>query len=644
MEAETGTQIEPLIEEELKQLSSNTLSGYFELNSDLSRDLLPQCGIHDLDPSPAGIVRSFDVRLVGNLAGNLALVSDERLSALVAILALEDARQVEQAIQRCAEISVVPTLTYVWIPRRGLAELVEPLRRYIVIRKLLQQQAASEGLARRLRNERDKTRRQLREQIKERLGRIALERGDVAIRRLGDPDESINVTSWHGFSDYLAVQVHALYPKEVKVRTMNVNRLYNVDNYKIKRTEKLLQGILNFDDQPIHLRTDLFGENDGSELAALIDGTLGIYSNGILIARAGGWDLKTPKETDGPLRELLSLIQDTLLDKKRKSCELSELRAKLIAPPFGLPTAVMPIFTAVAIRKDAHRLKWVNQKGTFESLLWDAFSKGSNLKLRFDTFKPGQLQVLSALHQVILIAPSAAVDMEEQARETVTGLRSYYSGLPDAVKGSPKLSDPVRSLFQKLKQPGVDAQDVADCLMSLTKNAVDGEETCAVLRGLFDSIETIKDERVATVRQVITPAMQDPGQKQRIIDTIKRQGKPILAHALERLDQGEPEALSEVIHAIAGKGLDRCSDIEIGRLSGDLLRLMEQAAEPEPSLAQEPAQIINLEATFDQELAALIRRYQTTLDTARLVEILASHLDGLSILAAAGCPPAEDCP
>ncbi len=643
LEAESGTQIEPLIEEGLAQLPKRTITDYFHHHSDILQDLLPQCGIHDLDPSPAGIVRSFEVRLIGDLAGSVPpRPEDERISALVLFLMLEDERLVEQTLAYCEGIPAPRDLTYVWIPRRGLRELVEPLRRHIVIGGLLKQQAAGEGLGRRLRNEWDKTRRQLRAEINERLGRAALERGDVVIMHLGDPDEQLTVTSWHGFTEYLAGQVQALYPKEVKVRSMNANRLYNTDQRKINGIENLLHNILNYDDLPPKLHNDLFGERDTSEIAALIDGTLGVYSNGLLIERADGWDLKTPDEAAGEAGELLRMIRDTVLDRRRKVCDLSELRRTLIAPPFGLPAMVMPVFTAVAIRKDFSRLKWVNQNqaGSFESLLWGAFTGGSTVKLRFDTFKPKQLEVLVALRQVWRMARPDSGDQEERAREIVTKLRSYYGALPEAVKGSAKLSDEARKLFQVLKKPGLDSQDVADSLLDITSASADGAQIHATLQTLFDSVESIKDERAAAVRQVITPVLHDPDQKQRVTAALQSQGKSDLAKALERVDQGQTEGLSDVARVMVGRGLDQCSDIEIGRLSGDLKRLLEQAAAPTPR--DDPVPLLpgqSNEGRFKHDLAALIDRYRTILEAELLAALLTSEIKRLGSPAAA--EPAE---
>ncbi|WP_295399360.1 hypothetical protein [uncultured Thiocystis sp.] len=655
LESDSGTQIEPLIEQELKQLRSKSLAAYFQDHEDLRQDLFPQCGCHDFDPSVAGIVRSFEVRIVDELEGNPAAVSqDPRLSALVLLLAVPDVRQVEQVIKTCETLPAPATLTYVWIPKRGLAELVEPIRRYLVLSGLLKQQAAGEGVVRRLRNELDKTRRELRKEIRERLGRVALERDDVAIRRIGDPDEQVKATSWHGFTDELETRVQALYPKEIQVRAMNANRLYNVGDRKISRIENLLANLLHFDDLPPMSRNDLLGENsESSELSALIDGTLGVYTNGLLHERHDGWHLKLPDEAEGAVGELLRLIRDQILDKRRKLCEFSELRAMLMAPPFGLPTSVIPIFTAVAIRQAVSRLKWANRSEPFESSLWDASCIGTDLKLRFDNFKRKQLDVLDALRRAMRLPLSDATDAEDQARETLSKLRSYYKELPDAVRHSSKLSLDTRKLFETLKRPGLDAQDVADAILETVRGAADIDQMVAILQGIFDAVAMIRDERLAVMRQVIAPALQVPEQKRRIIDTLSQRGDAELVQALERVDQDEAAALSEVSQLIVGKPLDQCSDIEIGRLSGDLARLLERAGEPVTD--PEPVEPLNrtleisaehtlglipntvntaiddspLDAYFQHNLSVLVDRYRESLDTYRMIAILLGQITQL---------------
>jgi hypothetical protein len=338
---------------------------------------------------------------------------------------------------------------------------------------------------------------------------------------------------------------------------------------------------------------------------------------------------------------LLRLIRDQILDKRRKFCEFAELRTKLVAPPFGLPTSVIPIFTAVAIRQAVSRLKWVNRTDTFESLLWDACCIGTALKLRFDSFKPKQLQVLDALHRVMGLPPFTATETEDQARETISKLRVYYKELPDAVRHSSKLSLETRTLFETLKRPGLDAQEVADALLETVRGAADAEQMAHILHGIFDAVAMIRDERLAVMRQVIVPTLQAPEQKRRIIETLSQRGDAELVQALERIDQDEAAALSDLSRIIVGKPLDQCSDIEIGRLSGDIEQLLTRAME---SVIPEPVQPANLtpatlvetssvehplDACFQNNLSVLVERYRESLGTYKMIAILLNQMTQL---------------
>ncbi len=660
LESDSGIQIEPLIEQELKQLRKTPLVSYLQNHVNLRQELFPQCGDVDLDPSSAGIVRSFQVRLIGELSGSqLPTPSDPRISALVLFLTLQDARQADSFIRTCDTLPVPPVPTYMWIPKRGLAELVDPIRRYIVVANLLKQQAGSESVARRLRNELDKIRRSLRSEIRDRIGRGALERGEVVIKRIGDPDENVKVNSWHGFTDYIANQLQSMYPKEIQVRAMNANRLYNPGDRRVNRIDKLLRNILHFEELPSNLRTDLLGEtSESSEIAALIDGTLGVYTNAILQERPDGWAMKTPGELDGAVRDVLTLIRDRLLDKRRKSCDISELRTLLMSPPYGLPLTAIPIFVAVAIRKDVARLKWVGKSSeSFETNLWNAFSSISDKssKLRFDTFKPRQLVVLEALRRAMGLPDINGSDIEEHARETLSRLRKYYSDLPDTVRNSARLSGKARDLFDALRKPGLDAQDIADALLALVHGVADNDDMVTSIRDVFREVDRIRDERFATVLQVVAPMLDKPEDKQCIIENLGKTRYSKIAEIFGRADLPDQAALSEVASVITGKSLDQCSDIEIGRFSGDLERILEQAKPasgftrrdgmlPEATTAfvndsttswrhtidPDVSTVMDLEdlskESFSKSLSTLVERYSVNLGANEIARILDSQL------------------
>ncbi len=643
LEGGGGTQISGLIEEEQAKLTIRSFAEMLDNDTELREDLLPQCGVHDLEPSPGGIIRSFRVALFDDpRTPRIFDLPHEGLSAQIFIaLPSSDAQAAEASLLiEGLESPEVPT--YVWLPNRGLAELRDGLRRYRAILNLLQSAGLGDGPRRQLESKADQVRAEIRNGLNQRLGREALRQRNVTIRRLGDADEAVTPRSWHEFVDYLDERIREACSKEVQVRAMNANRLIPDGDRKIRGIEKLLQKILEFDELQASARDDLFGEAETSELAALIDGTLGTYTNRLMIERASGWDLKTPDEAEGPAGEVLRLIRDRLMDRRKKVHDLAELRTELVRPPYGLPFSVMPIFTAVAIRKDHARLKWVGQTGDFASLLLRAFWPSSDgLKLRFDTFSPKQREVLEALRQALRIAePEAALDADERSREVVKALRAYHAGLHEALKRSTKLPDKAKRLFDLLKRPGQDDQEVAKLLCDLVQSADGQEQQRDLLRGIFDDVDRVADERRAEVRQVIDRFGCDPEQWGRIQEILRKQGQEELAVAINRVKANEEDGLDRVAKILRDMPFATCSDLDVGKLCGELEATLEAALRPAVSLpaddggggicenraaggyvtsaARTPAD------AFRRELTQLVARYRSELTRDQLDAIVAS--------------------
>lgn len=646
LEGGGGTQIGGLIEEEEAKLPTRSFAEMLINDADLREDLLPQCGIHDLEPSPAGIIRSFRVDLVEDLATRKVVdLPHEGLSAQVFFALPANDLQASEQSRQIDELEAPGVPTYLWLPSRGLSDLLDGLRRYRAILNLVQRAALGEGPRRQLQSKADQVRAELREAVNERLGKQALRRRDVSVRRLDDPLEVVTPQSWHGFVDHLQQQIGKACSKEVQVRAMNANRLYVPEGErKIRGIEKLLQNILEFDDLPVSQRDDLFGEVETSELAALIDGTLGAYTNRLMIERASGWDLKTPDEANGPAGEMLRLIRDRLLDRRKKVHEIADLRAELVRPPYGLPFSVMPIFAAVAIRKDHARLKWVNKQGTFSSLLWSAFTpNGDGFKLRFDTFPPKQREVLEALRGALRMQDSGAVqDPDERAREVVKELRAFYTELPKELKQSSKLPDETKRLFDLLKRPGQDDQEVAKLLCDLVQSAVGPEQQRDQLREtVVNAVDRIVNEREAVVRGIVDEFSRDPEKWQRIRQTLVDQGDEALAVAIARVHANQADGIDRLAMCLLDKRFAECSDIEVGKLGGELGAILEAILRPSrlpppppgggsattdggftgsngTSTTEAPA------AAFRRELTQLVARYRTELSTDELREIVAS--------------------
>ena len=361
--------------------------------------------------------------------------------------------------------------------------------------------------------------------------------------------------------------------------------------------------------------------------AALIDGTLGIYTNRLMIERTSGWDLKAPDEADEPAGEVLRLIRDRLLDRRKKIHDLAELRKELARAPYGLPFSVMPIFTAVAIHKNHARLKWVNKTGDFASLLWNAFLPNSDgFKLRFDTFTPKQREVLEVLRQALGMAESeATLDVDERAREAVKEVRAYHNKLPDALKRSTKLSDEAKRLFDLLKRPGQDDQEVAKLLCDLVESDSQ-EQQRDRLRGIFDAIDRVANERRAEVRQVIHRFSRDPEQWGCIQETLRGQDQEALAVAITRVQANQEDGLDRVATCLHGKPFSACSDVDVGKLCGELKVILETASQRSVALPSdsvlgggysvhepedpEATQVTGTSAdAFRSELTRLLARY-----------------------------------
>jgi hypothetical protein len=643
LEGSGGIQIGGLIDEEQARLPQRGFAEMLANDSELRDDLLPQCGIHDLEPSPAGIIRSFCVGLFEDpQAPKVFDLPHEGLSAQVFFALPSSDVRAGEILRLIDGLERTEVPTYVWLPSRGLSDLLDSLRGYRAILNLLQSAGLGDGQRRQLQSKADQVRAELRDALSQRLGRQALRQREVTIRRLGDPEEVVTIQSWHGFVDYISQQMLAAYSNEVPVRAMNANRLYPDSDRRVRGVENLLDKILEFDDLQASARNDLFGENETSELAGFIDGTLGIYTNRLLIERASGWDLKTPDEADGPAGEVLRLIRDRLLDSRKKVHDLTELRKELVRPPYGLPYAAMSVFAAVAIRKDHVRLKWVNKTGAFSSLLWSAFTPNvDGFKLRFDTFPPKQREVLDAVRKALRMPePEVALDADERSRGAVKAVRTYYAGLPDALKRSAKLRDEAKRLFDLLKRPGQDDQEVAKLLCDLVQSAQNLEQQSDLLRNMFDAIERIADERRALVRQVIDRFSRDPQEWRRIGETLRSQSDEMLAVAIARVQANEEDGLDRLAQRLRGMPFAACSDVDVGWLCGELEKILEAIVRPpkpatpsytvgdstadhEPkgpdtmSTSETPADM------FRQELTQLVARYRTKLTSTQLEEILA---------------------
>jgi len=643
---------ESLIKEKQQSITLSETATLFTQYPDMRDDLLPLLGKHDLEPSRCGIVRCYSVDLLTS-PFKMPITQSDNLSkaAQVFLVMAKDSEAAIQAQQVCQTVSFQQV--YYWIPREGTRRLNDKLRRYVAIELLLKQKTHGEGLKRQFEARWEENRQALTHQMSELFGRQGLVSGRAQIFRAGE-DTQLSCTSWHDFRIFLTQAVHQEYPSEIYVCSMGLNGVDDETYTSHSKVIDIVHKILNFDNNSAY-QNDLLGEKETSQTASIIDGILGQYANQLFIERENGWDIKTVEETKGAVHDVLSLIRNELLRKREKPYKISELRKKLMKPPYGLPPSAYAILTAVALRKDIKRLAWVNLKTNepFEKTLAKAFTANNTFEIRLQDFGKKQLLILRLLAEILKISRLPKTDDNEYARQAVQTLRQFIKELPDTVKEASKLDDKARQLAKFFRAVGKTPHDIADFLIQLTDIQTEQKsdfgalnnypQTRQQLAEIIHAFEKIKNERLHALRQVLREHVPESiTERAVLLEQLHNVGT---RQAMNLAQVIGTEAINEsmierLVQDVLHKGFDQCSEIEIGQLIGELKALFENARKPrqaapiaQPSV-QPPQQrpvLANLyrvvaEPTFDpdtlkviNDLREVIAAYQPRLDKKRLL-------------------------
>lgn len=520
---EGGVDIEKLIEKQIGHYAGRTIGYLLENYPGMREDLLPLLGEHDLEPSPCGIIRSYRVEtLTPPFSHEQIKLSDPLFCARVFLVLaknLDDVQTAKARIQDSAKKNV-----FFWLPVPGIdsesvtenntvLKLNDLLCRYLAIHQELKQGTAlSDDLRRQLEAKGESNRQAIIGLLQTLFGRAGLDAGKCHVYQAGS-SEPLDCKSWHGFREWLTNHVGQLYQSEVPIRAMNMNVLRDekyCGNYKIL---KVVERIIEFDENPTY-RTDLLGEEkETSEPSALIDGILG--ANQLFIKRASGWDIKRVDETEGVLHELLKLLHDTLLRKRDNPYSVTELRNKLISEPYGIPACTLPIFAAVAIRHEQKRLRWGSStEKNFIKNLVSAFEQNSKLTIRLYEFSTKQFAMLFLAGQCLGIKQAEGQANEDYAAICAAKLRDFVNSKPDSVKTSNKLCVKTRQLVDFFNKVAQSAQDLADFLIDLleAKNDLPQANVTKVIGAIRDllndflKVENTKLHELTQSWQAVYPA------------------------------------------------------------------------------------------------------------------------------------------
>lgn len=603
---EGGVDIDTLIEKNTSQFSGRSYQYLLENYPVLQEDILPVLGVHDLDPSSCGIIRSYSVSLLTPPFSHEQLkFKTDLLSARVFLVLAKSQHEVQIAKARIQEMAKCNI--YFWIPVQGIEtetvvdnditlNLNDLFCRYLAINEQLKQGSAlSEDLRRQLEAKWESTRHTIKKILQNLYGRSGLEEAKCQVYQAGLV-VPMSCNSWHGFKELLHDDVNALYSQEVPIRAMNMNILRDEKYSGSAKVVKLVDRILKYDENPDY-QTDLLGEKkETSEPAALSDGILG--ANQLFIQRPNGLDIKSVEETEDNLKDLLKLLHDTFLRKRENPYPVNELRNKLVAEPYGLPACTLPLFAAVAIRHEVKRLRWGStNESNFSKNLVEAFTENSRLTIRLYEFTKKQVAILSIAGKCLELERLEGQSDEEYASLCATKFKEFINNKPEGVRSSNKLDLKTQRLIKFLCKVGQSTQDLADFLIVLlgVKNHLSDQDDTKVkiaIEGLFDDFLKVENANLLDIKQIWHKHFPDkPDERASIISRLGNIGTRRaneLVMLLEQASQAEDVDPKDIIYKLLHKRFDDSSDSDIGRCMGVIEMLFEQARQPQRSIDPDP--------------------------------------------------------
>ena len=548
-------------------------------------DLLPILGEHQLDPSACGIVRSYDVELITPPITNTLKLDNPLISGKLYLVLAKDQEEVAQVKARIQETA--PANVYFWIPTHGIRtesviydgmefKLGGLLCRYLSIELLLKEKTATDDLRRQLQAKLERTRQDLLNLFKVFYGRDGLTSGKSELWQAGTA-QALNCKSWNEFKNLLAKQINDVYPNEIPIRANNMNELNDEKYTGSRKIQKIVDCILEFETNPAY-QTDLLGEDkETSEPSALIDGILG--ANDLFIQRhPNKWDIKSIEETDGKLKDVLTLMRDTLARKRENPYLMSKLRDELISPPYGIPSCNLAIFAAIAIRDKVKQLRFgtTGNETDFATNLNNAFEKGSKITIRVFDFSNKQLNALILAGKYFKVVNSAGKSPEEYAIESANYLRRFVTSQPDVVKNSTQLHEKTKDLVKFFQAIAKSPQEIADKLLDLIGND-SNEPALHELLNDFERVENVNRHDIKQTLQKVIP--KDSEEKAQLVARLNHESATPQAKAVAQIFEQHQDVneidVKHVTLAMLNKPFEECSEKEIGQCQGKLESLIE---------------------------------------------------------------------
>lgn len=599
LSGESDISIDDIVAEEVEVYKNLTLTELLRSQPKANSEFFPMIGFGNFEPkADSGIIRSYSVQMISDIQHQFEY--EPAVSIRINMVPAENSIEANELLTKIRAADPSQEI-YFWFPRRGVTDtyllvegaeknLLELLKEYLAINKILANSTLTDSVKSQLIGKKQLINRSIKLIVSKLFGKEGLINNETILIKSGNTTEIPNLKSWHDIKQHLEVRCHAMYPGDIPVRYMKMNYLYkNKDIGNVHPNAPLIANVvdklLNYSSHPAY-HTKFLGEKSAtSPESGVINGILGQYANNIFIERPD-LEIRTIDELGENLGEILTFIRRKVLKRRDKPFELISLERDLVAPPYGLPSCVIPILLALAIREEASKVTFLHKEKTVGTAFARCFMNNKSLKSRVVEFTTKQVSVLSLYGQVLreIGAPGGELKSnylvdQSLAESYVKGAKNWFKHLSEATLNSKHLSNKARLIAKKFTGIGVTNQDIADTtvdVLDLTGNfsseKIDNYvDSLSSLFKEFTRIEDLKKQLLLDAWSKSLPVDEKKHQKVRLyLNNINNEISQKLVVLLDKAKSDSLITTTELVELKYSKSLDECTDSEIQELCSEI--------------------------------------------------------------------------
>ncbi len=595
LSGEGGVSIEDVVKEALEDYNHLSLQEILNNNEKVRTEFFPMLGFGNFEPSKkSGIIRSFIVST--SLSLNVNSNANTTVSTFIHMLLANTAVEANDLLEKIKAQNNKEI--YYWLPMQGVDEVKlkvegydksvnELLHEYLAVDSLLNGKTLPEVIRSQLIAKVELLNRSINKIVSSLFGKLGFINNSSIVIKSGDTDPVSNITSWHELKNHLEKNCHKLYSKDIPVRYMKMN--YLLKNKGIGNEHpntpviaKVTQKILDFSSHPTY-QTEFLGEKtETSPESGVINGILGRYANDLFIERPE-LDFKSIDELNGNIQEILILIKKRIIKRRDKPFDISSIEQDLSCAPYGIPSCVIPILIALAIRTEQNKVKFLHKEQNDGMALARCFMNSKPIRSRVVEFTTKQVSILSLYGQVLrelgLEGGELRVNyLPDQvlAEGFSKKIKQWFNELSQATINSKHLSDGAKNIAKSFVSVGVTNQDLAEKTAeileikgSFISDKIDSYIECLVdFFKEFSLLENIKKQSLLDCWHKNVPS--DTNEITKVIHyltQIKEPSNKGLINLLKKVQNSQIISAEEILSIKYSLAIDECTENQISELS-----------------------------------------------------------------------------